>query len=605
MACNAGLSDAAGLTTVVIAGSVELPAVANLKVVRIGASTAVDELHRAIRGAARSHRHLAVVLDSILPANEVLAQLIEEFDRDPLFGMAQPRFSDAATDHISPLPDDGAFDTPHPGLTRTGLSFLPDCTITPEFLSACMVIRREVVKEIDRGDFGIASITGELRLLLCQARRRGFCNLVVNRAVLSSDLLPARLYPLPPNGDMERLRTMYPEIVKADAWRANLSQCRLEMLLGRVYANDVGDRRRLLLDCRGMISQHNGTSHSILGFLDGFDALDTGWQIDILVPSAVGEFFQLQKRYQKLGLVLDRPQGTYTAAVLLNQPWALSRVAELHRHALLVAFNMLDTISWDILYVRHESLDSLWRFVARFSDGLLYNSQFTRDRFTTRFPLQARIAECVTYHSLAAEEQVDQAALQEPVGDYIFVIGNNYDHKDMRRTLQILGNAFPFNKIVAIGIEGTETPNVVTMPSGQIEEMVLQRLIAGARVIVSPSFYEGFGMPVVQGLAYGRPVIVRESPLWHEIAGQLQMPGAMVTFDDTASLVEAVGRILAGLPLDPLPQGKNLRDGEPPLRWRDCAQRVIGLVEELLCTADGRRWREREEALRAIQVLQS
>jgi len=440
---------------------------------------------------------------------------------------------------------------------------------------------------------------------LCQARRRGFRNVVVNRAILPSNLPPVHLYPLPPNADSDRLRSLYPDIIRADACNVNLSQSKLEVLLGRVYATDTRSRLRLLLDCRGMISQHNGTSHSILGFLDGFDALNSGWRIDVLVSSAVAEFFQLRKRFQKFRLVLDSPQETYTAAVLLNQPWELSRVVELHQHALLLVFNMLDTISWDILYACGDSLDPLWRFIARFSDGLLYDSQFTRNRFTIRFPLQAPIAECVTYLSLATEEHVDQAASREPVGDHILLIGNDYDHKDIRRTMQLLVNAFPFTKIVAIGIEGVVSSNVVAMPSGQIEETVLQRLIAGARVIVFPSFYEGFGMPVVQGLSYGRPVIVRESPLWHEIAGQLRTPGALVPFDDTASLAEAVGRALAELPLKALPQGKSLRDDESPLCWRDCARRIIHLLEELMSTADGTRWQEREEALRAIRLLQS
>jgi glycosyltransferase involved in cell wall biosynthesis len=465
------------------------------------------------------------------------------------------------------------------------------------------VVRREVVVEMDRADYGLSTVTGELRLLLCQARRRGYRNLVVNHAVLTSSLPYAHLYPSPPKSDMDRLRNMYPEIVRVDEWSRNLTQGRLEALLARAYADDPKDRRRMLLDCRGISSQHNGTSHSILGFLDGFHILDGAWQIDILASSAAAEFHKLRKRYHKFTLLNDHPQGTYTAGVLLNQPWALSTVAELHRHAFLVAFNMLDTIAWDILYVCDERLDSTWRFIARFSDGLFYDSQFTRDRFKARFPLRVPIAECVTYLSLAVDEQIEEAATQEPVGRTILVIGNDYDHKDLRRTLRVLVDAFPFNEIVAIGIDGSIGSNVVTMPSGQLDQVVLHRLIAGARVIVFPSFYEGFGMPVVQGLAYGRPVVVRESALWHELADQLRSPGKLVLFDDAASLVEAVGCALADLPLKELRQGTGLGADDSPLRWRDCAQRVISLVEELMSTADGKRWQEREEALEAIRLL--
>jgi glycosyltransferase involved in cell wall biosynthesis len=488
-------------------------------------------------------------------------------------------------------------------LSRAALSNLPPHVITPEILSACTVVRREVVREMDVAGHGLKSALGEFRLLLCQARRRGFRNLVVNHVVMTSSLPLARLYPALPPEDEDQLNSMYFDIARANAFCTLLPQPRLEELLARAHADDPGERRRLLLDCRGMIDEHNGTAHHILGLLDGFDDLGGEWQFEVLVSKPAAEFHHLRERHRKFRLIYDHPRDTYSVAVLLNQPWGLSTIAELHRHALLILFNMLDTISWDVLYVCDESLDAVWRFIARYSDGLLFNSQFTCDRFRKRFPPQAAIAERTTHLSLAIEEQVDPLALEEPVGDYILVFGNDYDHKDVRRTLQILADAFPFCKFVAIGIEKVALPNATAMPSGKIEPTALHRLFAGARVIVFPSFYEGFGMPVVQGLAYGRPVIVRRSPLWEEVAAKMRSPGQLVPYDTTPSLVEAVGCALAGLPLNALPQGSGLAPGQAPARWRDCARRIVELIEELLTKADGKRWRERDEALQTVQLL--
>jgi len=579
------------------------PQAAELKIVRAHPSGASEALYRAFSRAARLGRHLAVVLGDLLPANQVLKSLIKEFDRDPLFGTVQPRFADVATDHVWLLPGHMEGVTGRPKLTRTGLSKLPTSTITAELLAVCTVVRREVVMEIDKTDYGLETTLGTFRLLLCQARRRGFRNLVVNHLVLGSHLPYVRIYPSPPKTDMDRLRNVYPDIARGEAWNANLSQRRLEAILASFGADDAGERRRMLLDCRGLIGEHSGTSHNILGLLGGFHALENKWEFDLLSSWSAAEFHQLRKHYPKFKLLTDQPEGTYAAAVLLNQPWALSTVDELHRHALLVAFNMLDTISWDTLYKCDESLDALWRFVARFSDCLFFNSEFTRERFTTRFPPETRVAECVTYLSMNAADLVDRLAVQEPVGEHILIFGNDYDHKDVRRTAQLLVNAFPFNKIIAFGIEDVEAPNVVAMGSGQIDQKVLNRLMASARVIVVPSFYEGFGMPVVEGLAYGRPVVVRESPLWHEIAQRLRLPGQLVPFDNAASLVEAVGCALAGLPLKPLTQGTKLRVDEPALCWQDCAQRIIDSLEKLMPSADGSHWQEREEALQAIRLL--
>ncbi len=599
---DTGLGDAASCITLVVGEDKDLASrAANLRLAPVGAAKAAEELHRALGRAASAGRHLVVVLDLLLPANEIVRRLIEEFDRDPMLGMAQPRFSDAATDHIWPLP--GQTPGHDVTLTRAGLTFVPVHTITPEILSLCTILRSEVVRDMDRSEPVLNSMVGEFRLLLCQARRRGYRNLILNRAVLPSSLPYDRIYPLPPDDDLGFITNSYPDVVRADSWTASLSQRKLEALLARVYADHPADRRRLLLDCRGMVSQHNGTSHCILGFLDGFQALENDWQIEILAASAAAKFFALDKRYQKFR-VITQPAGTYTAAVLLNQPWALSTVNELHRHALLVAFNMLDTISWDILYVCDTSLDVLWRFIARYADALFFNSQYTSERFTTRFPVQAPMVECVTHHSLAVEEQVDRLALEERVGDYILIMGNEYDHKDVRRTLQLLVEAFPFTKIVAIGIEGEVPTKVVAMPSGQIAHTALHRMLAGARVIVVPSCYEGFGMPVVQGLAYGRTVIVRQSPLWAEIAGIMRAPGDLVAFDGIPSLIEAVGCALAQMPQKPLRQGSCLAAGQSPPRWQDCAGRIISTVEACASRADGQRWQEREEALRTVATLQ-
>ena len=605
LARDAGLSGTASRVTVVVPEDlIPVAGVANVTTITAGSFKASDMLHRAIRRAARDDCHLVVVLSPLLPANEVICRLIQEFDTDPLFGMVQPRFADASSDHVWPLPGGGDFDDSCPTLSRAGLAFLPEILITPELLSSCIAIRREVVREMDRSDRHV-TIAGELRRLLSQARRRGFRNIIVNHAVIASRLPYTSLYPSLPATDAEQLRAMYPEIVRADAWCANLSQRKLESVLARAYADNSRQTPRLLLDCRGMTSLHNGTSHSILGLLDGFQAINSSWQIEVIASSAVIEFFRLRKRYRKFGLIADRPTDTYMAAVLLNQPWGLSTIAELHRHALLVAFNMLDTISWDILYVCDERLDAVWRFIARYSDALFYDSQFTRDRFANRFPPQARVTERVTYLSLAADEQADRSVMGGPPGDHILLFGNDYDHKDVHRTMQLLVDAFPYSKVVAVGIDGDGLRNVTTMPSGAIEHTVLHRLMATARVIVFPSFYEGFGMPVVQGLAYGRTVVARRSPLWEEISAQVRMPGQLVQYDMATSLVEAVGRALAGHPVDSLPQGAALGAGQAPLRWQDCAKRMIDTLETLLPSADGRRWLEREETLRAVDLLHS
>src|ERR1019366_2542636 len=155
--------------------------------------SAVKALHRAIRLAALMQRHLAVVLGPLLPGNEVLLDLVEEFAADPMFGTVQPRFADSVSDGIWALPSARREADSHLKLRRSSIVLLPRRCITPEFLSACMVIRDRLLREMEPS--GATDIKVELISLLERARRRGFRNIVVNHKVIGSHLGPEVVYP--------------------------------------------------------------------------------------------------------------------------------------------------------------------------------------------------------------------------------------------------------------------------------------------------------------------------------------------------------------------------------------------------------------------------
>jgi hypothetical protein len=461
-----------------------------------------------------------------------------------------------------------------------------------------MVLRWEVLIGVEPADdHGGRSLTGALLHILAAARRLGFRNLVRNRVIVVTSLDHADIYPSAPPADIEELRRIDPDAPGALRALADLPQRRAEALLAALQPAAEGPR--LLLDCRGMSPLHNGTAVGILGLLDGFAELDIRWDIHVLSSPSAAEYHGLAGRYPRFRHLTDRPRGTYAAAVTLNQPWGIDRVAELHRHALILAFLMLDSIAWDI-YPGRMGIEATWGFIARHADDLLYISHYTRARFNKRFPVAPDVAETVTHLSLAPGDDADQAGAGDPVSSQILIFGNEYDHKHVGPTAQLLADAFPFHRITAIGIEKTPARNVTAIASGQLPRNALLGLIAGAGVIVFPSFYEGFGLPVVEGLARGRTVLVRRSALWAEIAALSRLPGRLCEFDDPASLVDGVGRVLAGLPIAALPTGTALAAGASPAGWKDCAQRILDLLSGRLARPALNHWWAREQALRIL-----
>jgi glycosyltransferase involved in cell wall biosynthesis len=77
---------------------------------------------------------------------------------------------------------------------------------------------------------------------------------------------------------------------------------------------------------------------------------------------------------------------------------------------------------------------------------------------------------------------------------------------------------------------------------GYVGEPDRQRVYMGARVLVLPSHEEGFGMPALEAMSLGIPVIASNRGALPEVLGET---GILVAPDDTESIVAALDRLLA------------------------------------------------------------
>jgi glycosyltransferase involved in cell wall biosynthesis len=76
---------------------------------------------------------------------------------------------------------------------------------------------------------------------------------------------------------------------------------------------------------------------------------------------------------------------------------------------------------------------------------------------------------------------------------------------------------------------------------GYVAEDDRQRIYSGARILVLPSFNEGFGMPVLEAMTLGIPVIASDRGALPELVGDA---GLLVSPDAEESLVSALERLL-------------------------------------------------------------
>ncbi|MEW6721318.1 MAG: glycosyltransferase family 1 protein [Thermodesulfobacteriota bacterium] len=118
-------------------------------------------------------------------------------------------------------------------------------------------------------------------------------------------------------------------------------------------------------------------------------------------------------------------------------------------------------------------------------------------------------------------------------GDYILYLGLRIAHKNVEgvlRAFALIANEFPALKLVIAGSRYS-MPDMVDRArsdprlSGRIVEMTdpsddeIRRLLGAAKGFVFPSFAEGFGLPPLEAMAAGVPVVCSDIPVFREVYG--------------------------------------------------------------------------------------
>ena len=242
--------------------------------------------------------------------------------------------------------------------------------------------------------------------------------------------------------------------------------------------------------------------------------------------------------------------------------------------------------------------------MCQYSDGIFYNSEYSRSHMANRFPKAKSTRSYVFGHSLDPRDYVTDLGLRVRVSeDYIFVVGNWYEHKHLRPTVDLLSSAFPFQHFKVLGLKYHIGTNVHTLPSGRGPAAALDALFAGAKMIVFPSLYEGFGLPIVKGLSYGRTVLARSSELLLNLAGQYRGPGKLIEFSTPFGLVNTLGQLLHGNPVSEVSLGSALKPNGAPKTWRDVAEGLFAFIEAQMGNTAGLRWMARDQSVRQLEAF--
>jgi glycosyltransferase involved in cell wall biosynthesis len=115
---------------------------------------------------------------------------------------------------------------------------------------------------------------------------------------------------------------------------------------------------------------------------------------------------------------------------------------------------------------------------------------------------------------------------------------------------------------------------------GYLAEEDLVRLVAGATALAFPSWYEGFGLPALEALACGTPVVASDLPALREV---LADQAELVPPGDADALADALLRVLGDPGGEPARAARRARTAG--FTWDACAQATLAAYQRALGTA--------------------
>jgi glycosyltransferase involved in cell wall biosynthesis len=204
----------------------------------------------------------------------------------------------------------------------------------------------------------------------------------------------------------------------------------------------------------------------------------------------------------------------------------------------------------------------------------------------------------VIYHGADAYVPLDNKRSAEYISnkyktrqDYILTVGTVEPRKNLKTLLAVFSH---FGKgggpqLIIAGASGWKTSSIYGEYQrlglsekevkflGYVPDEDMNRLYSGARLFLFPSVYEGFGIPSVEAMASGTPVIASNSSAMPEVIGNA---GILLDPYDVEGWKESITRVLSEKSL----QEKLTADGverSKHFSWKTAASQTLEVFEKL------------------------
>jgi len=252
----------------------------------------------------------------------------------------------------------------------------------------------------------------------------------------------------------------------------------------------------------------------------------------------------------------------------------------------------------------HRLLDRIYldlstRYNARAASHLIADSSVTKRDLIERYGIKPDKITVVypgydetIFQPVRDEEAIEAVKTRyDIVSDYILFVGTLQPRKNLACLIEAFSNLQSpisnlqlviagkkgwlykevFQQVENLGLEGS------AVFTDYVPEGDLPALLSGARLFVFPSLYEGFGLPVLEAIACGTPVVCSNASSLPEVVGDAAV---LVDPMDVEGLAMAIERVLGDEEL----RAKLIERGFEQAKkfsWERCARETLDVLESV------------------------
>jgi glycosyltransferase involved in cell wall biosynthesis len=180
----------------------------------------------------------------------------------------------------------------------------------------------------------------------------------------------------------------------------------------------------------------------------------------------------------------------------------------------------------------------------------------------------------------ASERVVERHGITKPYFAFVGALDARKDPGALLRAWDVARQAGADVELVLAGAAGRQAPADMGAARrlGYLQHAALVDLYSAASCLLFPSRYEGFGLPILEAMACGCPVVTYRNSSLPEVAGD----AAVLVADGDA---DAMGRAAAEIVLNPQLAARLRKAGlarAKEFSWRKAARATIAAYERLM-----------------------